>query len=291
MTRFELRTEPNAVDLWADVRLPFDPRGTAKEARNALRIALASLLPTGELAATYTAPVGGFCDLENVLIYNVGPGTFGRLAERRLSLLRRFGAPALSPSGLSVSHHHRYTTDPSAEAGWSLERQAPIIAERRFPIPGRALLPETVWHAARLSADTSAPGWVPPTSTGPLGLVIDIELPTRSTIRLASSLKALVDGVVSSFHRHDGSGDVPRLVGRLAAKLVDRAGEEEVRTLLSTGPAELGPRALVHAWRDTIKWNPADDALIVVDVRLTRGGSNSSTCRARLLDVGRVAAF
>jgi len=70
--RFELEDTPDTVDFWTDVRLPFEPQGSAKEARERLRSALAALNPTGELTATYSAEPGGLCDLENVLAYNVG---------------------------------------------------------------------------------------------------------------------------------------------------------------------------------------------------------------------------
>ncbi len=95
--RFELHSSPGAVQFWSDVRLPFEPKGDAKQARAELRNALSALAPTGELSAEYASIDRGLCDVENVLLYNVGMAHFSGLGSSRIRLARSFSAPLRIP--------------------------------------------------------------------------------------------------------------------------------------------------------------------------------------------------
>src|SRR5690348_2760915 len=107
---FEILESPHRVELWLDSRLPFEPRGWHLEARGALRSALKTLAvpPAGTLCAAYTSTETSFCDVENVLFYNVGTGAFADLTRNGLRFERNFGSPSNSPSGRRYAHHHVY---------------------------------------------------------------------------------------------------------------------------------------------------------------------------------------
>ncbi|MCW8138120.1 MAG: hypothetical protein KIT58_04375 [Planctomycetota bacterium] len=281
--RYRVHGSADTVDFWSEVRIPFEPRGAAVAARDELRASLRALRPTGELTAVYTARDRAFCDIENVLLYNVGPGTFSGLTEHRLLLLRQFQDPTPPTPELPLPHHHRYTTRGTAGTPWRRQRE---LGRRRFALPGSALRPAAVWLAARRAAEQQDLGLQ---ATGPLGLDLELELPRNARLQIASSLKPLLDGVVCAFHTHDGTGDVRDLSERITRSLGGTADAEEVLQLLTTGPCELGARALVRPWRDGVQWNPADDALVQVDVRVLRSDVTAPECRVQVHELVPVA--
>ncbi len=73
-------------------------------------------------------------------------------------------------------------------------------------------------------------------------------------------VKVLVDGVVSALHTHDASQLAP-ISERLGRRL--RTSPAEVAALLSANPSGvLGERRLVWPFGDFVQWNPADDAIV-----------------------------
>lgn len=272
---FEIECSTTTVQFWSDVRLPFEPKGEAKLARGELRRALATLGGTGELSAEYSSSDCAFCDVENVLLYNVGPAHFSKLGANRIQIQRTFGEPVRPPSGRVLTHHHRYAAV-SAAPVWLRRR---VIAERTFPVPS-GLRASTVWAAARQLAAPSAL-----TSTvQQLALDVEVFVPQESNFSLPSSMKMLLDGIVASFHRHDRSGELSTISSRIAAHL---GGTESgvVERLLLEGPAELGVRALVREFGKGVQWNPADDWLVALDLRVKRTGATQAHCSASLSEV------
>ena len=273
---FEIDCSASSVQFWSDVRLPFEPKGDARAARDALRCALHGLAPTGELIANYRSVDLQPCDVENVLIYNVGPSHFARLSAQRLRLDRSFDAPRVAPSGRQFSHHHRYSAGGAQGAGWRRQR---LVGERGFALP-TSFRTSTVWAAARAvaAADEEA------SDSGHLALDVSFSIGASSRLRLPSSMKALLDGVVASFHRHDGSGDSEALIG-LLSRQVGSSSVLDVHRLLHVGPDALGVRPLLRRLGKAIQWNPADDRLVAVDVSLARSEGSAAHCVAKLFDV------
>lgn len=104
-------------------------------------------------------------------------------------------------------------------------------------------------------------------------------------VGLHSSMKALLDGIVASFHRHDGTGDVEELSSRVAGQLGSTPAD--VQRLLIEGPAELGTRGLLHAFGREVQWNPADDLLVSVHLAVERADVSRADCLATLIEVER----
>lgn len=272
---FEIDCSSSAVQFWSDVRLPFEPKGEVRAARDALHRALHGLTPTGTLIANYASVDLQPCDVENVLLYNVGPAHFTALGARQVRLERSFDAPQLAPSGRHFAHHHWYSTEAAADSGW--RRQ--LVGERVFSIP-TPFRTSTVWAAARAVACAEEQ----PSPSVHLALDVSFSVPPSSRLRLPSSMKALLDGVVASFHRHDGSGDSAMLVGRLSRQ-VGSLSAVDVHRLLYEGPAALGARALLRRLGEALQWNPADDRLVAVEARMAQSEGSAAHCVARLFAV------
>jgi hypothetical protein len=108
------------VEAWSSARPPFEPTGQMRQLRGELRRAVAQLSagPADALHAVYTSPVGGHFDVENVLLYNVGPSVFARVASLELVVERSTEPIPDPPPGLSDAlHHYRYEIVPS-QAPW-----------------------------------------------------------------------------------------------------------------------------------------------------------------------------
>ena len=98
--------DSTTVEAGSSVRLPFEPHGELYKYRDALRAALRKLTPAPShgLVATYLSPDSEFVDAENVLLYNVGAGSYSHLVAGGLFVSREPSADDL--------HHLRYPVAP-----------------------------------------------------------------------------------------------------------------------------------------------------------------------------------
>jgi hypothetical protein len=115
------------VEAWSTARLPFEPKGWLLELRADLRTALKRLRPRDGmvLSALYGSPIRGYCDAENILVYNVGAGHVSAAAVSRLRVERSFRSP-IPPVDLNgaAEQYWRYSHVPIEEpfAAWRDER-------------------------------------------------------------------------------------------------------------------------------------------------------------------------
>lgn len=259
---YELTTADHGVEFWSSRRLPFEPRGTLSDARSALRLALEGLDVVGSLIAEYSSLDQSFCDIENVLLYNVGMRSFQKTGANHIVLRRRYTQPPDSPSGRLFDHHHRYAVVTSPTPRVLMTR-----ARRDFSLPAVSTA-SGFWLAARSAASSSGNRL----RESDIGVRITLSMSETDRRSLPSVLKPVLDGIVASMHRHDGSQ-----LDEVAARLADQTGRavEEIRELLMTGPAELGTRTLIRPIRDATQWNPADDWLSEIEISLTRADGRS----------------
>ena len=262
----------NAVEAWSARRLPFEPKGPMLEFRSALRVALSALGTEAEqLRCAYSSASTDLCDAENVLLYNVGMSSFGRLTERGVTFER---ADVVPPCPVTLSapalHHVRYTT--GSDTTFVHWQPADEVAAWEASPPRRPDKAAEWWWATRRGSRRATGHDL----TGqPYGLRIEIGGLGRST---ASILKPMLDGIIASFHRDESLGD--EAVTRLAAQL--RGAEDDVRAQLTAPDAALGSRELVRPYRDGLQWNPADDLCVACTVE-NRGPSDPAVVRGRLL--------
>jgi hypothetical protein len=257
------------VEAWSSVRLPFQPRGTALELRNELRNRIrqfATQAGSGySLTAGYTSNdrTPGV-DVENVLLYNVGPSYFG--FPSRVAIERRYHDPPEPPVEGAFLHHHRYQVGMFPISSWS------------------AGDPICIWHAPLLWGEQSlsavAPIWYSIRSTTPLEaaelltgkpfvLMVVVIGPDIARRSLPSMTKCVVDGAICALHVHDGS-DLVELSNRVAAKL-NLSPREVAGKLLTSTPSPLGSRRLLWRFGKNVQWNPGDDLCVWASIDTVEG--------------------
>ena len=177
------------VHGWSMKRLPFEPLGWLEDYRGDLRQALRSMTPVPgmHLRAVYASPDREFADVENVLLYNVGSGSYGHLTGSGIEVLRT--------SSPDSNHHldYRLTTDWGNEiSGGTLLARLSIDA-----LPPERGKPGSWWAATcdrvRIAGNEAASEYTIP-------IRVRDQLPT-----ILSSVKPLLDGLTSALHVHDGT--------------------------------------------------------------------------------------
>ena len=258
-----LRPEPGRVEAWSQRRLPFEPTGDMRDFRSALRLAVSSLVARDEeqLHATYSSKMDGAVDVENVLIYNVGPAAFARSSHSGLLIERRF---ALHDAGTAAgSHHYAYEVSARPRGSWKESRPMAALGPATIPVPGHAIAP--LWLALRRGPATALPSGTPGDH---LGLEIEIAAPSLRAINLAALVKVLVDAVMSTFSRFEIALTDPTL--RLLADRLGVPGAALAELLRSNPAAVLGDRVLLHRRGLGYQWNPDDGKLVHIALRRVR---------------------
>lgn len=270
---FVVRLDPlgRRCEAWSTRRLPFEPKGWLLQFRSELRAALKQLRssPGTVLSGIYGSPVSEFCDVENVLLYNVGASSFVAAASGGLRLERSFACPT-PPVRLEgeALHYVSYALSP-ASAGFSAWSEGSVLA-KWFEVPMPSLAettkPSAVWYALRRAEiDTYAP-----LAPGrPYGLRLLLELPSGTPAAPAGLVKPLLDGVISALHRHDGSA-LAELSRRVATQL-HASAEQVAAMLVDESNVILGSRRLLWARAAGVQWNPADDLCLATEL-LARPG-------------------
>lgn len=261
-----------SVEAWSVRRLPFEPRDAMLEFRTALRAALAGLeSERGRLRCAYSSTSTDFCDAENVLLYNVGMSSFGRLTERGVTFERAHLVPPCPvPLSGPALHHVRYATQATeAFLHWRVTDE---VASWEAPAPVRMGKAVGWWWATRTGSRVTTAGDL---ANQPYGLHVQIGGLRRTT---ASVLKPMLDGIIAGFHRDGSPSD--EAVERLASDIGEIEGL--VRAQLTASDAALGSRVVVRPFRDGLQWNPADDLCVACRVDNV-GPSGPSVVRGRLL--------
>lgn len=189
----------------------------------------------------------GRCDVENLLLYNVGPSCFAAAARVGVRFERRFGDPPAT-EGVAPSpdfHYWRYEFAPADGPFecWRAERS--LVRWHGVPCPrvSSASRPDAVWwalkgHAGRLEVSRARsichPGW--------FGVRLPLHVPRGTELNLVALVKPLFDGVVAAFHCWpDPQGEQAQ---RLSRSL--HADPSEVRAALADcSLAVLGKRRLL----------------------------------------------
>src|SRR5438552_11000932 len=247
MAEFAVVGNDRAVEAWSRFRLPFEPRAAALEFRSALRIAIARLTPDGAFRCEYGSAVRSFCDVENVLLYNVGMSFFRPLTQAGIVFERSYRVPR-APSPETYGHYHRYAVGEGF--GFTTWEPTTVVARWQGRTPsGSATKPESWWLASATALREQR-------ATVDFGAVFGLRIRMgtgRAT--LSSTLKPMLDGMIAALHcdRAPSTAAVERLAARLAWPA------SSVEDLLRRDPAPLGARTVVRPYRKGVQWNPVDD--------------------------------
>lgn len=260
--KYHVQSASNRVEVWSTVRLPFEPKEWVLDLRRELREAVVRLnSESGEvLHGIYSSDRRDHCDIENVVLYNVGPSFFAASSRYGLSIERSFRAVHCVELGEARPQHYvRYSMRPPRMFESWLTRQT--LAEFSFCFERLADVGDCtkVWHLAKRGEIRAFRGW----DGSPLVLRLHVASPPKMRVRVANIIKPVVDGLISAFHMHDGK-DLEELAWRVGTRL--GIGAKEASDLL-TDPerAVLGSRTLLFKRGDGIQWNPADDSIVALE--------------------------
>ena len=219
------------------------------------------------LHAVYESQDRSFCDVENILFYNVGEGAFRSSCENGLRFERSFDESHPCPIQLS-SHPAHYASYSVVDQRSSLHlRSGKEVC--RFSISfKKAELQKCsrVWLATKRRADFESSAGEPYIEKP---FALRVQMQTEQTIWPAGLLKPLFDGLISALHRHDGT-DVVEVTRRLASELGTEANVLQ-ELLHDEQMAVLGERQLL--WRrgkNGVQWNPGDDHCLAGEIVVQR---------------------
>lgn len=125
------------LELWATVRLPFEPKGEVKRMRDELRGRLVELASDGTnvLHALYASAATESVDVENVLIYNVGAACLVAGTRRGLRFERAFALPRSPELEFEPRHYYRYALASSGSGFDSWEQDTCRASWSSVPVP------------------------------------------------------------------------------------------------------------------------------------------------------------
>lgn len=238
---FGVELAKDSVRAWNTTRLSFEPKGEQLVYRAQLRQALLDLKPSDSalLCAEYATPDSDFADLENVLLYNLGWRYYRHLAANGL-VCRRI------VSGDRLHHVVYHLRRPSSDAPFKGSAIARAVASK----PAYPEGPAGWWAAFRPAIHVLK-------AAQPVDeFTVTAEIGTGWNVsRAVSSLKPMLDGLISALHAHDGSNK-----DHIVRNLEHLSDPYEVwEALNNDDTAVLGQRRLVRPHGKGIAWNPADE--------------------------------
>lgn len=249
MPNYYLHRSENSVDLWLDRRLPLEPKGSVLVARKDLQAAIREMhVPNGAvLCSTYTSLDNTFCDVENVLIYNVGTGTFKHATGGGILVKRIRSEPIPSPTGSRFGHHHRYSF-----VDTPLKPTGPGNITFSFPLP--SICSTTKVHDVWMRATEAAAIPHQKLIAGRYSIHIELGV-VKAITNVAGVLKQLLDGIVSSLHYDE----VPSYTAIQRLSNHCKWTEQEIMKRICTPPNPiLGNRRVLNEYQKFVKWDPAD---------------------------------
>ena len=263
--------EGEVIEAWSTKRLPFQATGWLADLRVELHGELIRLWGGSDrvLAATYGSPDSDLCDVENVLLYNVGARALRMVARNGLRIERSFSCPE-PPIPLAGTGRHYMRYELSSRTGdfqaWSEES---VLAEWTgipMPVLTEASKPASIWFPLA-NADIEPLGLLE--VQRPFAMRLVLEVPANVHVAPAKVIKPLADGTVAAFHCHDGSA-LSELSRRVSAQIALQP-DAIAQKLVDDRHAVLGPRRLLHAWGKSVQWNPADDRCLALELLLRHG--------------------
>jgi hypothetical protein len=243
---YRVETGEDHVRCWTSSVLPFEPRDWQRQLRLDLIAGIGRLAeaPTG-LDVRFWDRDKRIHDLENAVLYNLGPGRFAcflphgiRLRRSQFSFLKPHTAPFPVAGEYEFAHRSAGNPQPSSTHIGQVSFE---ILDTGF----RTTNVFEVWRATRAALTRE----VALTRLEDRRLGVSVTGGALTT----SSIKPFLDGVLSALHSADDQTS-------LAAMRILGASNQELASL-ATWAGPLGRRQLLRLTRGgrSIVWNPADD--------------------------------
>ncbi|WP_423798201.1 hypothetical protein [Neobacillus sp. SAB-20_R2A] len=254
------------MELWSTERLQFEPKNWMKEMRDDLRNQLKLIAPVkeGTLYCKFcTRENDSFFDIENVLLYNVGSGSFSHISNDHIIIERSFENLSNDKIAQTFNHYHlyNYTSRENINLYWEKDQTAVSWTGMQLPVlPDK---PHEYWYRMKhLNLTTKLPTLTNETN---FGIKINLGVPKGKRVNLTGICKPLIDGIVSAFHSYFG-GDLEEMADRLGRILDEEANDIRI-LLLEDQSAILGKREVVRRFQKGIQWNPADDFCYQIELK------------------------
>ncbi len=258
--------DSNIVELWSSKRLPFEPKGWLHDMRSSLIEAI-SQLEIGDdafLRATYHSEVLELCDLENILLYNVGTGKFKKLCQQGFLLERSFQSGPYPPDGFKNKlHYQRYeiTSQQQRPVYWDTEKVLASWENISLVKLTSDTKPHEYWKAMKENDVTILTNEA---YGGYFGIDVQLTIPERKGFNLAVVVKTMLDGIIAAFHVH--RGDQTELISERLARILSAETHSVAKLLLDGSCAVLGDRDLLYPFQNNVQWNPADDKCVAIKI-------------------------
>ena len=273
--------DSKSVQVWSRTRLPFEPKGWLKDLREQIRQDLKHLKlgREGVLYASYVSSEKRFCDVENVLFYNVGPNKFDNLTKNGLIFERGFAEPPKLDK-FSFSHFQQYSIEKNSFSYWKPENELAAFSSAPVNFSNNTKV-DDVWYSLKRGNIKSLNSVKIPQYFG-----LNIEVNSNKKMKISSILKVLLDGIISAFQCHLNN-DTPSLFD-VTSKRLGIDSEKVKELLLDKKNAILGSGKLIHKWSDSIQWNPKDDGLVAVEIIPKYSNSIHTTFSGNLFSVKKL---
>lgn len=270
--------DSKSVQVWSRTRLPFEPKGWLKDLREQIRQDLKHLKlgREGVLYASYVSSEKRFCDVENVLFYNVGPNKFDNLTKNGLIFERGFAEPPKLDK-FSFPHFQQYSIEKNSFSYWKPENELAAFSSASVNFSNNTKV-DDVWYSLKRGNIKSLNSAKIPQYFG-----LNIEVNSNKKMKISSILKVLLDGIISAFQCHLNN-DTPSLFD-VTSKRLGIDSEKVKELLLDKKNAILGSGKLIHKRSDSIQWNPKDDGLVAVEIIPKYSNSIHTTFSGNLFSV------
>ena len=273
--------DSKSVQVWSRTRLPFEPKGWLKDLREQIRQDLKHLKlgREGVLYASYVSSEKRFCDVENVLFYNVGPNKFDNLTKNGLIFERGFAEPPKLDK-FSFPHFQQYSIEKNSFGYWKPENELAAFSSAPVNFSNDTKV-DDVWYSLKRGNIKSLNSAKIPQYFG-----LNIEVNSNKKMKISSILKVLLDGIISAFQCHLNN-DTPSLFD-VTSKRLGIDSEKVKELLLDKKNAILGSGKLIHKRSDSIQWNPKDDGLVAVEIIPKYSNSIHTTFSGNLFSVKKL---
>ena len=270
--------DSKSVQVWSRTRLPFEPKGWLKDLREQIRQDLKHLKLEREsvLYASYVSSEKRFCDVENVLFYNVGPNKFDNLTKNGLIFERGFAEPPKLDK-FRFPHFQQYSIEKNSFSYWKPENELAAFSSASVNFSNNTKV-DDVWYSLKRGNIKSLNSAKIPQYFG-----LNIEVNSNKKMKISSILKVLLDGIISAFQCHLNN-DTPSLFD-VTSKRLGIDSEKVKELLLDKKNAILGSGKLIHKRSDSIQWNPKDDGLVAVEIIPKYSNSIHTTFSGNLFSV------
>lgn len=250
---YEIIKESNSLIVYTQEILNFEPKDWRKNLKNDIVLALKEIIPINKyLMAKLQTNEADFFDVENILFYNVGTSNFKKFDTKGVwFILDR------SCAHQEFKYIHKYSFVDSID-----NSRANIIAEWSNIIidkPSTSKKPLDYWITLKKSDSIIV---YKHNYEKEFGIYIEIYKPQKESINIVNIQKALLDGIISAFHKVSFVDST--ILDYLAA--YTRTSSEFILKIINNSVSCLPMRNVIQKYRCSIKWNPQDEKC--VDTRI-----------------------